>query len=129
LQVKDIPAEVMKITKLGAHGVVVTAATRAAYELAPQVLRVRGRMVCVGLPQDHTIVAGLPPLLMCLKSMEIVGSVVGTKKDVDEALDFTARGLVHPILTKGKLEDLNQFIDQMKQGKLPGRAVVEVSAS
>lgn len=126
---KDIPAEVMKITTYGAHGVVVTAATRAAYELAPQVLRVRGRMVCVGLPKDHTIVAGLPPLIMCLKSMEIVGSVVGTKRDVEEALDFTARGLVHPIITKGRLEDLNHFCEQMIAGKLPGRAVVQVAAS
>lgn len=128
-QVKDIPGEVMKITTLGAHGAICYAATRTAYELAPQVLRVRGRMVCVGLPKDHTVVAGLPPLMMCLKSLEIVGSVVGTKRDVEEALGFTARGLVHPILTKGKLEDLNHYCELMMAGKLPGRAVVQVAAS
>jgi len=32
---------------------------------------------------------------MALKKLNVVGSVVGTLKDVEEALDFTARGLVH----------------------------------
>lgn len=85
-------------------------------------------MVCVGLPQDPTVIAGAPPLLMCLKKLDVVGSVVGTLKDVEEALDFTARGLVHPVLTRGGLEDLNRFCSDMSAGKLPGRAVVKVAA-
>lgn len=56
-------------------------------------------------------------------------SVVGSLKDVEEALDFTARDLVHvrirfflctsiadkmqPILTKGKLTDLDDFMDRV----------------
>jgi len=127
-KVKDIPAEVMRITTYGAHGVVVTGATRQAYETAPQLLRVRGRMVCVGLPKDGSILAGAPPIQMCLKSLEIVGSVVGTKKDVEECLDFTARGLVHPILTHGTLEDLNDLLDKMQKGTLVGRAVIKISS-
>lgn len=127
-QESDIPAAVMHITKYGAHGVVVTAATKAGYEMAPSLLRVHGRMVCVGLPKDPTVIAGASPLLMCLKALEVVGSVVGTKKDVEEALDFTARGLVHPILTKGDLKDLNQYCEDMIAGRLAGRAVVKVAA-
>lgn len=78
-QVKDILLEVMRTTKYGVHGVIVAAVTKAAYELASQMLRVRGHMVCVGLPTDHTVVAGLPPSMMCMKSLQIVGSIVGTK--------------------------------------------------
>lgn len=44
-----------------------------------------------------------------MRKLNIVGSVVGTLKDVEEALAFTARGLVHPILTKGTLHDVDQF--------------------
>lgn len=43
-------------------------------------------------------------------------------------LDFTARGLVHPILTKGTLDDVDKFCEMMIHGKLPGRAVLKVSA-
>lgn len=53
---------------------------------------------------------------------------MGTLKDVEECLDFTARGLVHPVLTKGKLSDLDELMDKMIQGKLSGRAVLEVAA-
>ena len=41
-------------------------------------------MVCVGLPKDNTIVAGASPIVMCLKKLNVVGSVVGTLKDVEE---------------------------------------------
>lgn len=92
---KDIPAEVKKITTYGAHGVIVTAATKEGYAGAPMMLRPGGTMVAVGLPKDPTVLAGASPLLMCMNKLNIVGSVVGTLKDVEEALDFTARDLVH----------------------------------
>ncbi|KAJ4294043.1 hypothetical protein N0V90_007732 [Kalmusia sp. IMI 367209] len=123
---KDIPAEVMGITKYGAHGVVVISATRQSYEQAPHLLRPQGTMVCIGLPKDGTVIAGAPPIMMVLKKLNIVGSVVGTLKDVEECLDFTARGLVRPILTHGNLRDINRFIDDMGAGKLAGRAVIKI---
>lgn len=94
-KVKDIPAEVMRITTYGAHGVVVTAATKEAYATAPSLLRPGGVVVAVGLPHDASVIAGAPPLTMVLNRLNVVGSVTGTLKDVEEALDFTARGLVH----------------------------------
>ena len=103
-------------------------ATKEAYATAPFLLRTRGRMVCVGLPKDASIVAGTMPVLLIAKDIAIVGSAVGTKKDCDEALDFTARGLVHPILTHGTLHDINDFCHRMAEGKLPGRAVLKIAA-
>jgi D-arabinose 1-dehydrogenase-like Zn-dependent alcohol dehydrogenase len=80
----DITSEIMKITSYGAHGVIVFSATKAGYEQAPHLLRPNGTMVCVGLPKDDTIIAGAMPIMMCLKKLNIVGSVVGTLKDVEE---------------------------------------------
>ena len=90
----DIPAKVTEVTKFGAHGVVVTTGSRAGYEAAPKMLRPGGTMVAVGLPTDPTVLAGAPPIMLALKRLNIVGSVTGTLKDVEECLDFTARGLV-----------------------------------
>lgn len=56
----------------------------------------------------------------------IRGSTTGTLQDVDDALDFTVRGLVHPVLTKGTLEDLDSLVQQMATGKLMGRAVIKL---
>lgn len=124
---KDIAAEVMRITTYGAHAVLVTAASKEAYEGAPGLLRPGGTVVAVGLPTDPTVLAGAPPLMLCLRRLNIVGSVVGTLKDVEEALDFTARGLVHPILTKGTLDDVDKYCELMMAGKLSGRAVLKIS--
>ena len=125
---KDVPAEVMEITTYGAHGVIVTAATREGYATAPRLLRPRGTLVAVGMPTDPTIVAGASPLLLSMKVLNVVGTVTGTLKDVDEALDFTARGLVHPVLTHGTLHDLNDILDKMAAGKLAGRAVLKIAS-
>jgi propanol-preferring alcohol dehydrogenase len=124
----DITSEIMKITTYGAHGVIVFAATKAGYEQAPKLLRPGGTMVCVGLPKDPSVIAGADPMTMVLKKLNIVGSVVGTLKDVEEALDFTARGLVKPILTHGGMEDITRLCADMNAGKLAGRAVIKIAA-
>lgn len=90
----DIAVEIMRITTYGAQGVIVTAATKQAYALAPTFLRPNGTVVVVGLPKDASILAGAPPLFMALKRLNIVGNITGSLKDVEEALDFTARGVV-----------------------------------
>lgn len=125
---KDIATQVLKITGHGAHGIIVTAATRAAYETAPNYLRPNGTVVAVGLPTDPTIMAGAPPMAVALRRLKIVGSVTGSLQDVEEALDFTARGLVRPILSKGKLEDLDEWIEKLATGQVAGRCVLQVSA-
>ncbi|EMC95727.1 hypothetical protein BAUCODRAFT_71132 [Baudoinia panamericana UAMH 10762] len=125
---KDVAAEVMRITTFGAHGAIVFAASKGGYDMAPNLMRPGGTVVSVGLPKDPSVLAGAPPLMLALKRLNIVGSVTGTLKDVEEALDFTARGLVHPILTKGTLSDVDKFCKLMGEGKLPGRAVLKVAA-
>lgn len=49
-QVKDVAAEVVRITDgKGAHGIFVTAGNKAAYESAPKMVRVGGKVMCIGL--------------------------------------------------------------------------------
>ncbi|KAB8231595.1 chaperonin 10-like protein [Aspergillus alliaceus] len=123
----DLKDEIMKITKHGAHGVIVTAANKTVYEWGPMYLRPGGTMVVVGLPKDPAILAGAPPLVIALRRLNIVGNITGSLKDVEEALDFTARGIVHPILSKGKLEDLDSWVEKLKTGQVAGRAVLQVA--
>ena len=79
-QTKDLTAEIMRITTYGAHGVIVFAATREGYAVAPHMLRPGGTVVSVGLPKDTDVMAGAPPLVLALKRIQIVGSVTGTLK-------------------------------------------------
>jgi propanol-preferring alcohol dehydrogenase len=83
--VKDMAAEITRITKYGAHAVIVFAASKESYAAAPNFLRPGGTVVAVGLPADPSVVAGAPPIQLALKRLNIVGSVTGTLKDVEEA--------------------------------------------
>ncbi|HEY4616358.1 MAG TPA: zinc-dependent alcohol dehydrogenase, partial [Citricoccus sp.] len=45
-----------------------------------------------------------------------------------EALDFYARGLIHPTYTKRPLADVNAVFDEMHHGKISGRVVIDYEA-
>ncbi|KAJ4178360.1 hypothetical protein NW767_014882 [Fusarium falciforme] len=124
---EDVVGEVMRITTYGAHGVLVAASPQEAYDIAPLTLRARGTMVALAIPRYPTVVAGSSAAIVSGKRLNIVGSLVGTKKEAEEALDFTARGLIHPVLTKGTLGDVDKFCDLLEAGQIPGRVVLKVS--
>ncbi|KIW50019.1 hypothetical protein PV05_11643 [Exophiala xenobiotica] len=124
---EDIPAEVKRITKYGAQTVLVLPPSKEAYALAPNLVRPGGTVVVVGLPHDESVIAGARPKQMVLDRLNFVGSVTGTLKDVEEALDFTARGLVHPILTKGTLAEVDKYFELRHQGQLAGCVVLKVA--
>lgn len=95
---QDIPTEVLRITTYGAHDVAIVATSVQSYALAPHLLRPGGTMVAVAIPVDQTVVAGVPPELLAIRSLYIVDAMTVTLKRVHEALKSKARGLVKPAL-------------------------------
>ena len=124
----DMRAEVQRITTYGAHAVIVFATVSQSYMTAPYLLRPGGTVVAVGLPTDPTVMAGAPPGYLALRRLSIVGAVTGGLKEVDEALDFVARGLVKPTLIHGTLHDIDEMFVKMAAGQLAGRAVIKITA-
>jgi len=60
-----------------------------------------------------------------LKGLTVRGSIVGTRQDMREALDFYSRGEIHPTITTRKLDEINAVFSEMKQGKIDGRVVIQ----
>lgn len=85
-------------------------------------------MVCVGLPGDADIRAGPHPAYLARNNLQIAGSMCGSLKETEEALDFTVRGLVKPVLTIGEMKDLDSLMDEMATGTVAGRVVIKVAA-
>jgi len=54
------------------------------------------------------------------------GSIVGTRKDLQEALQFAADGAVHAHYSTDKLERINDILRKMKEGRIDGRVVLEL---
>jgi propanol-preferring alcohol dehydrogenase len=54
------------------------------------------------------------------------GSNVGTRLDLQEAVDFATRGLVKAKITTAPLEAINEVLSDMRQGKIIRRTVLRV---
>lgn len=55
------------------------------------------------------------------------GSIVGTRKDLQEALEFAAECKVHGTYTEDKLDHINAILGRLKAGQIDGRAVLRVA--
>ncbi|KAF2666804.1 putative alcohol dehydrogenase [Microthyrium microscopicum] len=125
----DTPAEVQKLTGEGAHAVIVVAAVNAAYTSALPMLRFGGRVVAVGIPEGGLVgIASASPQLLIGKELTVVGSSVGTRKDAIETLNFAARGVVKMHVKSDKMENLTQIFQDMNDGKLQGRVVLDLTS-
>jgi propanol-preferring alcohol dehydrogenase len=75
----------------GVHGALVTAVSPTAFEQAFGALRSHGTMVLVGLPPGRF---SMPIFDTVLKRITVRGSIVGTRQDLEEALQFAGDGAV-----------------------------------
>ncbi|MFL4473350.1 alcohol dehydrogenase AdhP [Paeniglutamicibacter sp. MACA_103] len=116
------PAEAIQAATGGAHGVLVTAVHPAAFGQAIGMTRRGGTIVFNGLPPGDF---PAPIFDIVLKGLTIRGSIVGTRQDMDEALDFYARGKIKPTFHTRPLEDVNAVFDEMKHAKIDGRVVID----
>jgi len=121
---KENPKEkVLEITDgKGLDACVVTAVAKAPFNQAVDVVKAGARVVAVGLPVDKMDL-DIPRLV--LDGIQVVGSLVGTRQDLKEAFQFAAEGKVVPRVTLRKLEEINDIMEEMEQGKFTGRMVID----
>lgn len=117
------PAEYLQSELGGTHGVLVTAPSEIAFAQAMNIVRRGGTVSINGLPAGEFPVSIFNTIL---KGITLRGSIVGTRADLAEALDFAARGKVRTIATEHPFEDFNEVFDEMRAGKINGRAVINL---
>lgn len=119
----DAAAEVQRLTDGGAHAALVTAVDVRAFDAALAMLRAGGTCVLVGLPPGAFPTPIFP---VVLKRLTVRGSIVGTRADLREALDFAARGLITVESTAARLDDVNAIFTNLKRGAITGRVVLDL---
>jgi propanol-preferring alcohol dehydrogenase len=121
----DDPAAVIQNKTGGAHGVLVTAVSPVAFKQAVGMLRRGGTCVLNGLPPGDFPVSIFN---LVLNRHSIRGSIVGTRKDLEEALAFAAAGKVKATIETQPLDSINDVFSRLKKGKVNGRVVLEIAA-
>lgn len=108
----------------GAHGALVTAVSPKAFEQALGMVRRKGTVSLTGLPPGEF---PLPIFDMVLGGITVRGSIVGTRLDLRESLQFAAEGKVHATVSTEKLENINDVFTRMKNNEIEGRVVLDFS--
>lgn len=119
------PAAFLKKEIGGAHGALVTAVSPRAFEQAIGMLRRGGTMSLVGLPPGSF---PLDIFGMVLNGITVRGSIVGTRLDLQESLEFAAQGKVGATVAADRLENINEIFARMQRGEIEGRIVLDMAA-
>lgn len=118
------PGAFLKKETGGMHGVLVTAVSPIAFRQGISALRRKGTISLNGLPPGSF---DLPIFETVLNRYTVRGSIVGTRKDMQEAIAFAVEGKVKATVHAAKLENINAVFDTMKKGEIEGRIVLEIA--
>ncbi|MFD1261855.1 alcohol dehydrogenase AdhP [Entomomonas asaccharolytica] len=119
---KDVAQAIQDKTG-GAHAAIVTAVSKTAFNQAVNSVRAGAKVVAVGLPPETM---DLSIVKTVLDGIEVIGSLVGTRKDLEEAFQFAAEGKVVPIVKTRSLDEVNNIFEEMEKGEILGRMVVDM---
>ena len=107
----------------GADQAIALAVAPRAFEQAYGSLRRGGTLVFVALPADNEVT--LPIFETVLNGITIVGSIVGTRRELREVFELHAAGRTHVIRETRSLEDVNDAIADLDAGRVAARIVFE----
>jgi alcohol dehydrogenase, propanol-preferring len=119
---KADPAAFVKKEVGGAQGVLVTAVSPKAFEQAMGMVGRGGTVSLVGLPPGDF---ALSIFNTVLNGITVRGSIVGTRLDLQEALDFAGQGKVKATVATERLESINDIFSRMRAGDIQGRMVID----
>ena len=118
---KEDPVEA--IQRLGGvDQAIALAVSPRAFEQAYRSLRRGGTLVFVALPADNEIT--LPIFETVLNGITIVGSIVGTRKDLREVFELHAAGKTRVIHEMRPLVRVNEAIADVEAGRVAARIVL-----
>lgn len=105
----------------GVQAAISVAVSKIAFEQAYKSVKRGGTLVVVGLPN---VDLPIPIFDTVLNAVTVRGSIVGTRKDLQEALEFAAQGKVKTIIEVQPLENINEIFDRLNSGQINGRVVI-----
>src|SRR6478609_8690656 len=117
---KEDPVEA--IQRLGGvDQAIALAVSPKSFEQAYRSLKRGGTLVFVALPADNDVT--LPIFETVLNGITIVGSIVGTRKDLREVFELHAAGKTKVIRETRSLDDVNEAIADVEAGRVAARIV------
>jgi propanol-preferring alcohol dehydrogenase len=122
----DEAVQFVKQNLRGVYASIVFSPKIAGFELGLKLLTRGGVFVSVGMPAASEGTISLSPLELLRKDPLIMSSAVGTVEDMRELVQLAAEGKVKTHVSRvGKLSEINQILEELEEGKYPGRAIID----
>lgn len=83
------------------------------------------RIMCIALPPKGEVSLGGEPSLWVFKNLYIVGTLIGTMQDTAACLEYARRGLLKSVCEVRGRSRLAESVQQLKEGKVAGRIVID----
>jgi alcohol dehydrogenase, propanol-preferring len=105
----------------GVNAAICCAPSLKAYEQAMFSLKTMGTLVAIGLPPGNV---ELPVLNTVFFGIHIVGSFIGSRRDLIETLSVAAKGRVKSVVRTYRFGEVNEAIKDLKEANVEGRPVM-----
>ncbi|KAF7353942.1 Mannitol-1-phosphate dehydrogenase [Mycena venus] len=109
----------------GPHSAVVVSSNPGPLDQAVMYLRPKGTLVAVGIPSGGAVFT-VPIALLIAKCLTIIGSAIGNRQDMAEALDIAATGKVTCHHEVKPFSEVNAVFADLAAQKIAGRVVLKM---
>jgi D-arabinose 1-dehydrogenase-like Zn-dependent alcohol dehydrogenase len=123
---KGSVADALKEWDGGADVILATAPSGRLMSAAFPGLAAHGTLVVLGVALDEI---SLAPLDIVLGERRVVGSLIGSRGDIQQALGLAVSHGIRPRLTRFPLDAAGEAIARMQEGKMHGRGVLVMDAA
>ncbi|CAH0055634.1 unnamed protein product [Clonostachys solani] len=112
-------------TSRAADAVIVASSRMSGFQGLENFVCDGGSIVCVGIPRGkNTLSIPLPSLVE--RSLRIVGSLMGGRREALEMIHYVKSGQVDPIITKIELDQAPLYMAKIRDAEPIGKVVVEM---
>ena len=112
---------VRKATNNGCHTVLSLAPVIPVIEASTLLIRPGGTIVMVAIPRGTV---SLDLSFLVFNGIKVIGSIIGTRTDVERALAFAARGIIKCHTHIRSFNEINEVLAEMREAKYEGRVVL-----
>lgn len=120
---QDVAAELKRLG--GAHAALALAVNPAAFAAVNAGLRRGGKLVMVALPAHGTL--EIPIFDTVLNGTSVIGSIVGTRQDLDEVFRLHAAGRTRVVHETRPLAAVNEAVEEVLRGEVKARIVFDLT--
>jgi len=90
-----------------------------------KILRKGGKLVLVAY--SDSVPLQINSLKVVLNELEILGTRAGTKEEIEKCVELIVEGKLKPVISKTyPIEEINQAMSVLKEGKLSGRITLKI---